>query len=138
MVTPGLLSGTSSTARALWVLALLGAGQDMSMPRFTSSACGTSVDVTVRNPFAVVLEENPTTGYRWDMQIDPGLEVISSDYAPDAGTGVGGGGLRRFLLVATVTGELRLRAKLWRQWLGDASVTRRCEMTVRASSATHT
>ena len=104
----------------------------MAMASFTGAANGTTVEVATKKPFAVLLEENPTTGYRWHLETDPGIRVISSDYEAAAGIGVGGGGTRRFVLTAEKPGEWQVRAKLWRQWLGDASITRRFELAVRA------
>jgi len=98
-----------------------------------SSACGTTINVTVREPFTLLLEENPTTGYRWNIDVDTGLEVISSEYARNNPTRIGGGGVRRFVLLTDKAGEYKLRAKLWRQWLGDSSTTKRCEITVRST-----
>jgi inhibitor of cysteine peptidase len=123
--------------RAIKVLAFFAefvAGGGVLVPdlNFTSTACGTTVDVVIEEPFALQLEENPTTGYRWDLEVGQGLAVVSSDYILDGGVGIGGGGIRRFVLVARDTGEAAVRAKLWRQWIGEASVIRRCDLNVHA------
>jgi inhibitor of cysteine peptidase len=80
-----------------------------------------------------IVEENATTGYRWYVAPVADLSVISSSLAPHPGSGVGGGGLRRFVLTATAPGNIQLRAKLWRDWEGDSSVIDRFEIAIRAS-----
>jgi len=106
----------------------------MSTPLFTAPACGNSIDVEAGQVFAVELKENPTTGYRWEFEASPGLEVVSSSYILNPGGGAGGGGVRRVLLRADRQGEFALHGKLLRSWLGDSSTITRCDITVRASS----
>ena len=103
------------------------------MTNFTEPACGSVIEVAAGELFAVSLEENPTTGYRWDFVADRGVEVVSSSYQLRESGGVGGGGVRQFIFRADVQGEFVLRGKLWRAWQGDSSVTKRCEITVRTS-----
>ncbi len=100
---------------------------------FTASACGNIIDVPANMPFVVELEENPTTGYRWDFEADPGLEVVASDYTPAQPGGAGGGGVRQVQFRADGPGQFVLRGKLWRSWAGEQSAIKTCEITVRAS-----
>jgi inhibitor of cysteine peptidase len=105
----------------------------MTMPVFTATACGGVIKASVNVPLAIDLEENPTTGYRWDFEADPGLEIVSSSYSLNEGGGVGGGGARRFVMRADGPGTFAVRGKLWRSWTGDSSILKRCEITVQAS-----
>jgi inhibitor of cysteine peptidase len=105
----------------------------MAVPVYTAAACGTAIDVPVNDSFALELEENPTTGYRWDFEADPGLEVLSSNFASNQSGAIGGGGMRQVMIRATQAGSFVLRGRLWRSWLGDSSAINRCEITVRAS-----
>ena len=100
---------------------------------FTASASGSTVDVAAGHLFAVELAENPTTGYRWEFFPDPGVEIVSSSYAANAGGGVGGAGLRRFDFRADEAGEFALRGALMRSWLGESSSIERFEMAVRVA-----
>jgi inhibitor of cysteine peptidase len=100
---------------------------------FTASACGTVIDVPASLPFAVELEENPTTGYRWDFEAEPGLEVISSVFTPGQAGGAGAGGIRQLQLRADGPGQFVLRGKLWRSWAREQSTIKTCEITVRVS-----
>ncbi|HEV2618836.1 MAG TPA: protease inhibitor I42 family protein [Acidobacteriaceae bacterium] len=99
----------------------------------TSSACGSVVEVAAGELFSVELEENPTTGYRWEFCADAGVEVVSSSYAASSGAGAGSGGRRLFLFKVTGGGEFRLRGKLLRSWLGEGSAIQQCEITVRSA-----
>jgi len=105
----------------------------MAMPAFTDDACGGVINVSVAVPFIVALQENPTTGYRWDFEADPGLEITASSYSFDPGGGIGGGGVRQVIARADRAGSFMLRGKLWRSWAGDASIIKRCDITVQAS-----
>ena len=100
---------------------------------FTASACGNIIDVPANTPFAVELEENPTTGYRWDFEADPGLEVVASVFTPGQAGGAGAGGLRQLQLRAASPGQFMLRGKLWRSWAGEQSAIKTCEINVRVS-----
>jgi inhibitor of cysteine peptidase len=103
------------------------------MTTLTESACGSTFQVGVSEVFAVELEENPTTGYRWNFTADAGVDEVSSSYAVNAGGGVGGAGVRQFLFRAATQGQFVIRGSLCRSWQGDASAIKRCEITVRSS-----
>jgi inhibitor of cysteine peptidase len=103
------------------------------MPVFTAAACGGTIDVPVSTPFAIDLEENPTTGYRWEFEVDAGLEIISSDFTQNQGGGAGAAGVRQLVARADQQGEFLIHGKLLRSWIGDSSTTTRCDITVRAS-----
>lgn len=62
------------------------------------------------------LAEVPSTGYRWRAL--PGAEVIREDFASDSATGIGGGGMRTFTIVAGEAAE-ELRFELIRDWLPE-------------------
>jgi len=75
--------------------------------------------VTVARGQQVVvrLPENPTTGYRWEPPAD--VEVVSDEFHPAAGTGIGAGGERVFTLAARApTAEVRFA--LMRPWGGGS------------------
>ncbi len=77
--------------------------------------------------FAVELDENPTTGYVWaiDSMDEERVSLVRSDFRPGSGA-IGAGGRRVFLFRAEAAGRARVSLKLWRQWIGDASVIDRC------------
>jgi inhibitor of cysteine peptidase len=98
------------------------------------SADGRTVDVGRDETIALHLDENPTTGYRWQVTADPPIEFRSDEFLPSAGAGVGAGGRRVVTFRTGAAGEFRVRAKLWREWQGDSSVIGRCELVVRVSN----
>ena len=75
-------------------------------------------DITQNTRFAIVLAENPTTGFMWNATMSPGLELQSSDYRQDdAAPGmVGVGGERTWVIVAKDTGDQKFSAIYRRSW----------------------
>jgi inhibitor of cysteine peptidase len=95
---------------------------------------GSSVEARPGDRVIVVLEENPTSGYRWDFdRLDRQLlELQGSDFVPADDSRLGGGGTRRVTLLVISTGSSHLALKLWRDWEGEGSVTRRFVVTIEA------
>jgi predicted secreted protein/putative hemolysin len=85
---------------------------------FTSSDNKGRGDITQNTRFAVVLEENPTTGFTWNATLSPGLELQTSDYRQDnAAPGmVGVGGTRTWVIVAKDLGDQKFSALYRRSW----------------------
>ncbi|MCK9593277.1 MAG: protease inhibitor I42 family protein [Methanoregula sp.] len=85
---------------------------------FTETDNGKSGDITQNTRFAIVLAENPTTGFMWNATLSPGLELQSSDYRQnDAPTGmVGVGGERTWVIVAKDLGDQKFSATYRRSW----------------------
>jgi inhibitor of cysteine peptidase len=105
----------------------------LAVPVFSASACGYIIDVPAGAPFVLELEENPTTGYRWDFEAEPGLDVLSSTFASAQPGGAGGGGIRQLQLRADGPGQFYLRGRLVRSWVGASSAIKTCDITVRVS-----
>ena len=98
----------------------------------TEADAGVTRALKVDQEVLLNLEETPSTGYRWFLEAEPSAAVENLGIqwnTPDAG-GVGAAGRRVFHLRVLTPGEIQLRLKLWRQWQGDASVTRRLEFTL--------
>ena len=76
-----------------------------------------SVEVSVGDSFRVQLSENPTTGYRWQLQSAgaPALRITEDSF--EASTGKpGGGGVRYWMFVADQPAAAALRMELKRSW----------------------
>jgi predicted secreted protein/putative hemolysin len=84
----------------------------------TETDNGKSAEITQNTRFAIVLAENPTTGFMWNASLSPGLELQSSDYRQDdAAPGmVGVGGERTWIIVAKDTGNQKFSAIYRRSW----------------------
>ena len=58
--------------------------------------------------FAVVLKENPSTGYTWTMKLGPGLKLVSDQFvapSPSPSPMVGAGGQRLWVITIQKAGE---------------------------------
>ena len=88
------------------------------MLTLTETDNGKTADITRNTRFAVVLAENPTTGFMWNATLSPGLELQSSDYhQDDAPTGiVGVGGTRTWVIIAKNIGNQKFSAIYRRSW----------------------
>lgn len=80
-----------------------------------------AVTLAAGEEIAIVLSENPTTGYRWELELTgSAVSLAGSEYEP-AGDAIGGGGERRFALTAHSAGVTTVRARLRRSWATDAA-----------------
>ena len=95
---------------------------------------GKTFDVTSGEIIVLSLPEIPTSGYRWEVSAGDGLGLLSSSYDRGPGSGIGGGGTRTFRFRAISPGMSHIEAKLWRQWLGEASTIDRCQLAIRVVS----
>jgi inhibitor of cysteine peptidase len=102
----------------------------------TAERTGTTIVVSLHDTLTVVLEENPTTGYRWALDIASAefFEILKSDFVPSPGGAVGRGGTRSISLGCKKAGRGLLQLKLKRAWSGEASGAQpfRVEVDVKA------
>ncbi|WP_183085289.1 protease inhibitor I42 family protein [Trinickia fusca] len=103
----------------------------MTLPVFSQADDGSMRVLPTPGEFALELEETPTTGYRWQLDFDQALTLLSSDLALADGAPPGAGGIRRWVFQIDQPGEFSIRAKLWREWQGEGSVISRCRLTVQ-------
>jgi inhibitor of cysteine peptidase len=101
----------------------------------TQSDNGSTIHVRPRDRIVIRLPENPTTGYRWAPEAgdDRVISLVSSEFAPPAGGGVGAGGAVALVFEARAAGEGSIRAKRWRDWEGESSVRERFAIKVLVS-----
>ena len=79
------------------------------------SDSGKTIELGSGQLFRWSLSENPTTGYRWEVQTNSGLAQNADHYAA-AGSGIGGGGVRTFDFVASQPGTFELVLVCKRSW----------------------
>jgi predicted secreted protein len=91
-----------------------------------------TVDLPQQETLRVALPESPTTGYQWHIEIpNPrAVQLLTSDYAPDRETQVGGGGTRTFDLVAKSPGTTDVRFELRRGWQSSIAPTKTLQVSV--------
>jgi inhibitor of cysteine peptidase len=93
---------------------------------YTESDSGRTVQEPIGETFVLRLQENPATGYSWNLSLPKGLTLSRDEYIPSSTGGqlVGGGGIRSFTLVAAEKGEQVLAAEYRRPWVPGGTVTR--------------
>ena len=89
---------------------------------------GRAVHLGRGDPVTVRLAENPTTGYRWQIDSADGLEVVNDQFEP--GGAVGAAGVRVLQFRCPNVGEYELRLKNRREWEGDASIVGRFDAKI--------
>ena len=77
-----------------------------------------TVNVTTGAIITVRLQENPTTGYSWNLTTTPGLQIINDTYKPTYTTGklVGSAGTHIWDISAVATGTQKIQAVYKRSW----------------------
>ncbi|MCL7413672.1 MAG: protease inhibitor I42 family protein [ANME-2 cluster archaeon] len=77
---------------------------------------GSNMELKTGDIFYINLNENPTTGFSWQMNTTDGLVVVSDEYiAPDTGL-VGAGGVHEWEMRAVAPGTQQVTAVYRRSW----------------------
>jgi inhibitor of cysteine peptidase len=82
------------------------------------------VRVAIAQEVQIEVDENPSTGYRWELHTEPpdGVEILNSSFQRQSDR-VGAVGLRLWTIRLRRVGEVQLRAELRRSWeAGNAPV----------------
>lgn len=90
---------------------------------------GRTVEVEAQSILNIRLSENPTTGYRSEVENTGGLELVGDNFEK-AGIAIGAGGVRIFQFRALNAGSHRLSIKKWRDWEGESSIIERFYATI--------
>jgi inhibitor of cysteine peptidase len=92
---------------------------------YTGEESGETVNETLGEEFNVRLEENPTTGYSWNMTASDGLERVGDEYIPSNPSGqiAGSGGIHSFSYMAIAPGLQSLHGEYRRPWVPAGTVT---------------
>jgi inhibitor of cysteine peptidase len=82
------------------------------------------------------LPENPSTGYRWELQSFAGdtLELQADRYQPPAVLSPGAGGFHLFELIARAPGQAFLRLRLTRPWEAETVDAEMFDVAVTVSA----
>lgn len=91
------------------------------------------VETAVGDQIVVRLPENPTTGFRWQLEWAEGA-VQSEDDSFELGPSpqIGSGGVREFRFRVRGAQPGRIELKQWQAWEGEASVTQRYAVEILA------
>jgi inhibitor of cysteine peptidase len=82
---------------------------------------GKTFELSLGQSFLIQLNENPTTGYRWEVsKTDADLVKLTEDkYLQNFDSATGGGGVRIFTFTANSVGEDQIQLKHRRFWEKD-------------------
>jgi len=75
-----------------------------------------TVNLGLNNTITLKLNENPTTGFQWNLTTSPGLVVTADSYLPSAPQLMGSGGVRTWDMKAVQTGTQEVKAVYMRPW----------------------
>jgi inhibitor of cysteine peptidase len=87
-----------------------------NMKVFDSKNNTQTIEIKNGETIKVVLDENPSTGYAWIINVTPGLTLVSDTYVPPGGSQVGAGGQHEWQVKATGTGNQQLTGIYKRSW----------------------
>ena len=131
---PKLLFIAGIVVAAVLVAGCTSGGDPPPSPNATSGAPlllnestnGSTVAVPLTSTLTLELEENPSTGYSWNLTTSPGLRVDSDEYIPGAAKPpvVGAAGVHRWELTAVAAGLQQVEGAYVRPWehgVGPAS-----------------
>lgn len=100
-------------------------------------ADGTTTTTAVGDRVIVELSENPTTGYRWELDLTgDALIAADSSYQPRSLARTGGGGTRVLMLIAAHVGTSVVRARLRRSWEAAEQAIEQHAFTIRVTERT--
>ncbi len=117
----------------LLVFVSLGGTDDGHTLRINEKNNGQSIDLRVGQGIDVVLDENPTTGYQWEI-VSPDKTVINQSAEPEFRRDsdlMGTGGKKTFHFKALSPGETTLRLIYRRSWEKDVPPSKSLEVTIR-------
>jgi inhibitor of cysteine peptidase len=105
----------------------------MTEYQLTQADNGKLIEVRTGNDIAIILKENPTTGYRWDIDemSNEYIDQKPSHYVQPKDIHVGGGGSITMTFTMKKPGTTRLALKLWRSWSKDSPPSERFAITIR-------
>jgi inhibitor of cysteine peptidase len=83
---------------------------------FTESDNGKSITLNKGQVIKVQLNENPTTGYRWEPTVSSGIQITGDTYVASASGRMGAGGIHTWTLKITGTGDQHFNAEYKRSW----------------------
>lgn len=91
------------------------------MQKITLSQNGETLHLKNNDSFELELPENPTTGYRWSIKkADPSQITVTDCENKPAGSAMGAGGLRIFLIKVIGQGKSELVLSHENSWEEDS------------------
>lgn len=72
---------------------------------YNESSNGTTVSTPTNGTFIVMLQENPTTGYIWNVTVTSGLTITNDTFLPPTSGLMGAGGVHEWSVEAIQMGQ---------------------------------
>lgn len=103
----------------------------------TENDNGNSIDLKKGHTFYLKLNENPSTGYSWQLNLNRGLNLLSDKYHPFESSKngknfvVGAGGFHLWRIEAAAEGDQQVTAIYKRPWEPETGREQTFTLTVR-------
>jgi inhibitor of cysteine peptidase len=109
----------------------LSVGVTLAASSYSDGDNGKTITVKNGDTFTVKLDENPTTGYSWDMTVGNGLLIVSDRYVPDTAHMLGSGGYHEWTIKAVSNGKYKVSGIYKRPWEQATGNERHYTLTVK-------
>ncbi len=86
------------------------------LPVYNESDNNKTVALALGSPFIVRLDENPTTGYSWNVSVTGGLNITDDTFIPPTSGLIGAGGIHTWSMLTTKTGLQEFSGVYMRSW----------------------
>lgn len=107
----------------------------MTEIKLTKNDNGKTAEAQVGESVVIELPENPTTGYIWTFEVKEGTGVAylsNSGYVAANNSGMGGGGMRRFIVNVQSHGIAKIDIKLRHPWEPESTAVDRFDVVIKA------
>jgi inhibitor of cysteine peptidase len=95
---------------------------------------GRTIQVGVGVRLELRLPDNPSTGYRWSVEVDSRFVTVEEGVYTQLVHGLGGGGERQWWITTCQAGSTTLRLSRWRPWESEQSAIERFAVTLEILS----
>jgi predicted secreted protein len=96
---------------------------------------GRSLTLHPGQALRIVLHENATSGYRWELEhVDADVIELAAEQGDYANPAVGAGGNAEFLFRSKRPGSGKIVLKHWRSWEGEASTVGRFCLDIKVEA----
>ncbi len=115
----------------LAILLTVGGGLAAAQGTYTDSDNGKTILVKGGDTFTVRLEENPSTGYSWNLTVGNGLRLVKDRYVPGTTSMIGSGGIHEWTIKAIGNGTSGIAGIYKRPWEPGSGGDKRFSMTIK-------
>ncbi len=114
---------------------LLAMAPALAMGTYTGGDSGKAITVKSGETFTVKLDENPTTGYSWNLTAGDGLRILNDRYVAHNTGLVGSGGYHIWTIQATKAGTYQVAGVYKRPWEPLTGTEQKYSLTVSVTAA---